>query len=167
MISSHGFSKLVSVTLRVVPPLVPGSLTFHHFFNPDSIRIQCTFASPSPPAKASVPPPAFDHHNVVVLRSRRRGRSVQTRPPRRPSFHLENVGRKHLKRLKKLKMPSTPQYKRLEKSSNQIEFLLFSDYLRSKTHSQGTETIIDFNLQETSVHRLRCWHVSFWNAKEL
>lgn len=44
---------------------------------------------------------------------------------------------------------------------------LFSEYLRSKTHSQGTETIIDLDLQETSVHRLRRWHVSFWNAKEL
>lgn len=32
---------------EVVPPLVPGSLTFHHFFNPDSIRIQSGFNAPS------------------------------------------------------------------------------------------------------------------------
>ena len=93
MISSRGFSVFPRVvgfrhTQRwYMVVRVPGSLTFHHF----SIRIQCAFASPSPPAKASVPPPAFDHHNVVVLRSRRRGRSVQTRPPRHPSFHLKNV----------------------------------------------------------------------------
>lgn len=76
-------------------------------------------------------------------------------------------GKKTSEKIEKIGNAIKTPYERLQKSSNQIEFLLFSDYLRSKTHSQGTETIIDFNLQETSVHRLRCWHVSFWNAKEL
>ena len=99
-----------------------------------SIRIQCTFASPSPPAKASVPPPAFDHHNVVVLRSRRRGRSVQTRPPRHPSFHLKNVGRKHLKRLKKLEMPSKPHIKGYRNHQIKSNFY-FSQIIFAQRHT--------------------------------